>query len=167
MTTPRVQAAPNTRPNSTQVMRTAAGGDANRGAHGRFIAGNDGGASVAVTAVRTRRRRRLAYLAEAEKELRTDLPAPVPALLRRVTVSALADLHSFEDEVAKRGGPLKPNGGMPAFWEGYDIQRRLVISLLEACGIMPARGRAARRRPLPDTDTAAHHLAAAGVPEKL
>jgi hypothetical protein len=134
-------------------------GVTDRGSDGRFAAGNTVRAVTGMKSERIRRKRRQTYLAESELELQADLPAPIPRLLARITASAIADLRTFEDEVAKRGGPLKSSGATLGFWAGYDSQRRLVIDLLERCGVAPARGRAALRKKLPDEDSDLYRLA--------
>jgi hypothetical protein len=62
-------------------------------------------------------------------------------------VTALSDLEIFERHIDAHGGPIKTNGAMLACWPAYEQQRRLVLDLFERAGIVPARGRAARRAP--------------------
>lgn len=114
---------------------------------GRFAAGNTVRTQHGFRSDRVRKRNRQKFLAESERELRDDLPGPIPARLFRITATALADLDSFEDYVNKHGGPVKANGATLGLWTAYEGQKRLVIDLLERCGVAPARGRAARQAP--------------------
>jgi len=42
---------------------------------------------------------------------------------------------------------VKTSGATLGLWPGYESQKRLVIDLLERCGVAPARGRTARTAP--------------------